>query len=54
MDRRVEDYALIGNMRTAANAGRWRALVDRIHAHVCDNGFDKERNAFLQRRFQVK
>ncbi|MEO6397435.1 MAG: glycoside hydrolase family 15 protein [Tepidiformaceae bacterium] len=27
---------------------RWRALRDRIHAEVCDKGFDSERNTFVQ------
>ncbi|WP_159793041.1 glycoside hydrolase family 15 protein [Puerhibacterium puerhi] len=28
--------------------GRWRALADRIHADVCAQGFDPERNTFTQ------
>jgi GH15 family glucan-1,4-alpha-glucosidase len=27
---------------------RWRALRDRIHQEVCDQGFDAEKNAFVQ------
>ncbi|MEU6428038.1 glycoside hydrolase family 15 protein [Microbispora sp. NPDC046973] len=27
---------------------RWRALRDRIHAEVCDKGYDPERNTFTQ------
>jgi GH15 family glucan-1,4-alpha-glucosidase len=27
---------------------RWRALADRIHADICANGFDAERNTFVQ------
>ncbi len=29
-------------------ATRWRALRDQIHAEVCRNGFDRERNTFVQ------
>ncbi|OBJ73835.1 glycoside hydrolase family 15 protein [Mycobacterium sp. 1274756.6] len=29
-------------------AQRWRALADRIHADVCSNGFDAQRNTFTQ------
>jgi GH15 family glucan-1,4-alpha-glucosidase len=38
----VEDHALQGPVE------RWRALRDRIHADVCRNGFDPERNSFVQ------
>ena len=27
---------------------KWRATRDRIHAEVCEKGFDKERNCFVQ------
>ncbi|GAB3899043.1 hypothetical protein GCM10027612_58270 [Microbispora bryophytorum subsp. camponoti] len=27
---------------------RWSALRDRIHAQVCDKGYDPERNTFTQ------
>jgi GH15 family glucan-1,4-alpha-glucosidase len=40
---------LIENSAFEGDAGRWRALADRIHAHVCDNGFDRKRNTFVQR-----
>lgn len=40
---------LIENATFEGDAERWRALADRIHAHVCENGFDKKRNTFLQR-----
>jgi GH15 family glucan-1,4-alpha-glucosidase len=26
----------------------WRAIRDRIHRHVCDNGFDGKQNSFVQ------
>ncbi|MGH8145981.1 MAG: glycoside hydrolase family 15 protein [Rhodanobacteraceae bacterium] len=41
--RLIEDSTFEGD------AARWRALADRIHAHVCENGFDVGRNTFLQR-----
>jgi GH15 family glucan-1,4-alpha-glucosidase len=27
---------------------RWRSVRDRIHAEVCEKGFDRKRNAFIQ------
>ena len=27
---------------------RWRELRDEIHAEVCENGYDAERNTFVQ------
>jgi GH15 family glucan-1,4-alpha-glucosidase len=27
---------------------RWRAIRDHIHAEICRNGFDRERNTFVQ------
>lgn len=41
--------SLIESSAFEGDAERWRALADRIHAHVCENGFDKERNTFVQR-----
>jgi GH15 family glucan-1,4-alpha-glucosidase len=38
----VERHRLDGPVR------RWRALRQRIHAEVCANGFDTERNTFTQ------
>ncbi|GGV00541.1 glucoamylase [Actinomadura cremea] len=38
----VERYGMDGP------ADRWRALRDRIHRDVCDNGYDAERNTFTQ------
>jgi len=38
----VEDHGLQGPVE------RWRALRDTIHDDVCRNGFDPERNAFVQ------
>ncbi|KMO10367.1 glycoside hydrolase family 15 protein [Methylobacterium indicum] len=31
-----------------ASVARWRATRDEIHREVCDKGFDKERNSFVQ------
>ena len=40
--RHVEDFGL------EAPVERWRALRDRIHADVCDRGYDQEVGAFVQ------
>ena len=29
-------------------ARRWRALADEVHAEVCERGFDRELNSFVQ------
>lgn len=31
-----------------APLGQWRAIRDRIHRRVCDNGFDGKQNSFVQ------
>ena len=36
----VENYDLDGSLE------EWRAIRDRIHAEVCDKGFDKGRKTF--------
>ncbi|HEX5464978.1 MAG TPA: glycoside hydrolase family 15 protein, partial [Burkholderiales bacterium] len=28
--------------------GRWRRIADRIHAEICERGFDRELNSFVQ------
>ncbi|MDF1586313.1 glycoside hydrolase family 15 protein [Marinimicrococcus flavescens] len=38
----VERFGLDGDVE------RWRALRDRIHADVCEKGFSRKRNAFVQ------
>jgi GH15 family glucan-1,4-alpha-glucosidase len=38
----VEDFGLQGPVE------RWRDLRDRIHAEVCERGFDRARNTFTQ------
>jgi GH15 family glucan-1,4-alpha-glucosidase len=40
--RAVEDYGLDGPVR------RWRELRDRVHAQVCERGFDPGRGTFTQ------
>ena len=39
----IENFGLDGD------ANRWRALAAKIHAHVCNKGFDARRNTFVQR-----
>ena len=38
----VEDYGLEGPVK------KWRSLRQKIHAEVCEKGFDAERNTFTQ------
>ncbi|HWH34406.1 MAG TPA: glycoside hydrolase family 15 protein [Acidimicrobiales bacterium] len=38
----VERFGLDGSLQ------RWRQLRDRIHAEVCEQGYDAERNTFVQ------
>jgi GH15 family glucan-1,4-alpha-glucosidase len=33
---------------SGAEANRWRAVADEIHAEVCEKGFDRELNSFVQ------
>ena len=40
--RMVEGFGVAGPVE------RWRELRERIHRHVCENGFDRKRNAFVQ------
>ena len=40
--RCVEKYGLPGPVE------RWRKLRTRIHADICRNGFDRDRNSFVQ------
>jgi GH15 family glucan-1,4-alpha-glucosidase len=40
--RCVEQFDLDGP------AGRWRGLRDRVHAEVCEHGYDADRNTFTQ------
>ncbi|MDA0632883.1 glycoside hydrolase family 15 protein [Nonomuraea sp. MCN248] len=45
MDRGVKYVERFG--RTGP-ADRWRAMRDKIHAEICDKGFDRRRNTFTQ------
>ncbi|MFV1152044.1 glycoside hydrolase family 15 protein, partial [Klebsiella pneumoniae] len=45
MDRAVKQ---VENFGRKGPVERWRALRDRIHAEVCDKGFDAARNTFTQ------
>ncbi len=45
VDRSIKDVETFG---LEGPVERWRALRDRIHADVCEKGFDKEKNAFTQ------
>ncbi|MBE7212700.1 MAG: glycoside hydrolase family 15 protein [Gluconacetobacter diazotrophicus] len=40
--RSVEEFGLPGPVK------RWRELRDRIHADVCEKGFDQNKNSFVQ------
>ncbi|MGH7057685.1 MAG: glycoside hydrolase family 15 protein [Acetobacteraceae bacterium] len=40
--RDAETYGLAGPIE------RWRALAQRMHAEICEKGFDKKRNSFTQ------
>jgi GH15 family glucan-1,4-alpha-glucosidase len=45
LDRAVKGVTRFG---LPGPADRWRALADRIHAEVCREGYDRERNTFVQ------
>jgi GH15 family glucan-1,4-alpha-glucosidase len=40
--RSMEDFNLEGPVE------EWRAMRDRIHMQICEKGFDKDRNSFVQ------
>ena len=48
--RRLRDFwrCLDERADTASPLERWRRVRDEIHADVCQHGFDKERNSFMQ------
>ena len=37
-----------GNAQERISVRRWRALADEIHREVCEKGFDRELNSFVQ------
>jgi GH15 family glucan-1,4-alpha-glucosidase len=45
LDRSVRDAE---RFKLEAPLGRWRQVRDRIHATICERGFDKSRNTFTQ------
>src|SRR5262249_411137 len=44
-DRSAAAFAVDGS---GEEASRWRAVADEIHAEVCERGFDRELNSFVQ------
>jgi GH15 family glucan-1,4-alpha-glucosidase len=44
------DRAIKGCMRYGLDGSpdHWRAIADTIHADICENGFDRKRNSFVQ------
>jgi GH15 family glucan-1,4-alpha-glucosidase len=44
-DRAVRDAERFG---FDGPVGQWRTLRDRLHAEICERGFDRSRNAFVQ------
>ena len=44
-DRAANEFAAEG---AQAEARRWRAVADEIHAEVCERGFDRELGSFVQ------
>jgi GH15 family glucan-1,4-alpha-glucosidase len=44
-DRSAAAFTVEGSSQEAS---RWRAVADEIHAEVCERGFDRELNSFVQ------
>ena len=44
-DRSAAGFAVEGS---GDEARRWRAVADEVHAEVCERGFDRELNSFVQ------
>ena len=44
-DRAASEFAAEG---LNEEARRWREIADEIHAKVCERGFDRELNTFVQ------
>ncbi len=47
-DRALRMHEMHESGATEEHARRWRAARDRIHAEVCEKGFDPELNSFVQ------
>jgi GH15 family glucan-1,4-alpha-glucosidase len=47
-DRALRMHELDESGATQEQADRWRVIRDEIHAEVCDKGFDKDLNSFVQ------
>ncbi|MDP4024324.1 glycoside hydrolase family 15 protein [Methylobacterium sp. NEAU 140] len=47
-DRALRMHAMNKGRGTAEQAARWQETRDRIHAEVCEKGFDKDLNSFVQ------
>ncbi|WP_283206149.1 glycoside hydrolase family 15 protein [Methylobacterium persicinum] len=47
-DRALRMHELDKSGATHEQAERWRAIRDEIHAEVCEKGFDKSLNSFVQ------
>ena len=45
---RVRSRGKRGGTREFAIGQRWREIADEIHAEVCEKGFDRELNSFVQ------
>ena len=45
LDRSIRDAEAF---KVSAPLGRWRSLRDRMHAEICEKGFDQKRGAFTQ------
>src|SRR5260370_16259423 len=45
LDRTVRD---VERFKLQAPLERWRQVRDRMHATICEQGFDKSRNTFTQ------
>jgi GH15 family glucan-1,4-alpha-glucosidase len=45
LDRAAGEFAAEGSNEQAQ---RWRAVADEVHAEICERGFDRELNSFVQ------
>src|SRR6267378_1793170 len=44
-DRAANQFAAEGSIEAARH---WRAIADEVHAEVCERGFDRDLNSFVQ------